>query len=63
MQVYIVKKHYDWEGFEIDSIYASEEEADARAANLEANSKLPSEHEDHEFAGDRVSVDCYEVEL
>ena len=63
MNVYIVRIKYDYEGFQIDSIYASEAEADERAATLVKNSQLPSDHRDYKYAGDGVDVDCYEVKL
>lgn len=61
MQVYIVKINYDYEGFRIDSIYESETLANERAKQLESNSRLPFDHINHELAGDRVDVECYEV--
>ncbi len=63
MNVYILKKHYDYEGFEIEGVYASEERAEQRMQELEEHSRLPMGHINHEFSGDRLSVDCYEVDL
>lgn len=63
MQVFIVKIEYDYEGFTIDSTYASEADAELRAETLRNNSKLPMNHPNHEIAGDNVDVECLEVIL
>lgn len=63
MNVYIVEVHTDYEGFEIDSVWCSSDDAEYRAQQLQENSRLPIGHPEHEFAGDDVSVSCYEAKL
>lgn len=63
MQVYIVQLNYDYEGFSIDSIYASEADALARAAEVQRIIDLPTNDPEHKYLCDSVDVECFEVIL
>ena len=63
MQVYIVQLQYDYEGFSIDSTYAREKDALARAAEVQRIIDLPTNDPEHKYLCDHVDVECLEVIL
>lgn len=63
MKVYIVQLEYNYEGFSIDSTYAREKDAKARAAEIQRIIDLPYGHPEHKYICDGVEVGCLEVIL
>lgn len=61
MKVYIVKCNYDYEGFDIDSTWAHEDDAIKRVAEIERIIGLPFDHINHKYICDDVDYECLDV--